>query len=205
MNHVTRQLGLTNYSEIFEAMKAFTAQRNSNTPDELWLTQHYPVFTQGQAGKSEHILKQSKIPIVQSDRGGQITYHAQGQLVLYTLIDIKRAGIGIRHMVRLLENSIIAILSTLNITAYADPKAPGVYVAGKKIASLGLRVRQGRTYHGLALNIDMDLSPFQLINPCGYAGLKMTQVSELTSEFDVVQIEQQLSNNIHSAIRCINQ
>lgn len=189
---ITRSLGITDYSETFAAMKTFTRQRTKETADELWLTQHPAVFTQGQAGKPEHLLQQAEIPVVQSDRGGQITYHGLGQLILYTLIDIKRAGIGIRQMVSLLENCLIAVLSELNIVAEADPEAPGVYVEGKKIASLGLRVRQGCTYHGLALNVDMDLSPFQSINPCGYRGLQMTQVSQLTELFNFRDIEQRL-------------
>lgn len=196
MSIITRQLGLTDYLETFNKMKAFTQQRDEHTADEIWLTQHHPVFTQGQAGKPEHLLQQPDIPVIQSDRGGQITYHGPGQIVLYTLIDIKRAGIGVRQMVSLIENSIIATLTELGITANADPEAPGVYVAGKKIASLGLRVRRGCTYHGLALNTDMDLSPFQLINPCGYQGLKMTQISELCETVDYSHIEQRLARHI---------
>ncbi len=181
---ITRQLGLTHYNDTFADMQAFTAERNAETPDEIWLTQHHPVFTQGQAGKPEHLLQTSNIPVVQSDRGGQVTYHGPGQIVLYVLIDIRRAKIGVRKMVSILEDSIIDTLATGDISAYAKPDAPGVYVDGKKIASLGLRVRKGCTYHGLALNVDMDLSPFQLINPCGYQGLQMTQVSELSPHFN---------------------
>lgn len=196
----TKHLGVTDYVETFSEMKTFTAARDDTTPDEIWLTQHHPVFTQGQAGKPEHILQHQEIPIVQSDRGGQVTYHGPGQLVLYMLVDIKRAKLGIRQMVSLIENSIIDTLSELHIAAKADPEAPGVYVDGKKIASLGLRVRQGRTYHGLALNIDMDLAPFQYINPCGYQGLQMTQVSELTKTFDSETIEQSLIEYINKGI-----
>ncbi len=183
-------------------MKAFTAERRSDTPDEIWSTQHHPVFTQGQAGKPEHLLRQSDIPLVQSDRGGQITYHGPGQLVLYTLIDIKRAGIGVRQWVDALENSIINTLSELGIRAKADPKAPGVYVDGKKIASLGLRVRQGRCYHGLALNVEMDLAPFQLINPCGYSGLQMTQVSALTKQYSIQGLEKRLIDYLAECCLC---
>ncbi len=187
-----RQLGVTPYAETLAAMQAFTAVRTPETADELWLTQHLPVFTQGQAGKAEHLLKSGDIPVVQSDRGGQITYHGPGQIVLYTLIDIKRAGLGVRDMVCLIENSLIETLATWGIEAVAKADAPGVYVAQKKIASLGLRVRQGRTYHGLALNVDMDLSPFQCINPCGYQGLQMTQVRDYVADADSRSIENTL-------------
>ncbi len=187
-----RQLGLTPYAQTFAAMQAFTAARTPETADELWLTQHLPVFTQGQAGKAEHLLKSGDIPVVQSDRGGQITYHGPGQIVVYTLIDIKRAGLGVRDMVCLIENSLIETLAMWGIEAVAKADAPGVYVAQKKIASLGLRVRQGRTYHGLALNVDMDLSPFQCINPCGYQGLQMTQVSDYVADADSRSIEETL-------------
>ncbi len=196
MSMLTKHLGITDYRDVFAQMQAFTAARTPQTPDELWLTQHRPVFTQGQAGKPEHILRQPDIPIVQSDRGGQVTYHGEGQIVLYTLIDIKRAGLGVRQMVTLIEDSLVATLATLGIIANADPKAPGVYVQGKKIASLGLRVRRGRTYHGLALNVDMDLTPFSFINPCGYQGLQMTQVSEWVDAVDFAAIEQQLVEEI---------
>lgn len=180
----TRFLGVTDYVSTYEAMKAFTATRDGDTADELWLTQHYPVFTQGQAGKPEHLLFSNDIPVVQSDRGGQITYHGLGQIVLYFLIDIKRAKIGVREMVTLMEETLIHTLVECGVTAFAKTDAPGVYVEDngmvKKMASLGLRVRNGRTYHGLALNVDMDLSPFSQINPCGYQGLSMTQLSDFT-------------------------
>ncbi len=185
MNIIVKNLGNTEYEEIFSAMKTFTQNRTEQTPDEIWLTQHHPVFTQGQAGKAEHILNINHIPIVQSDRGGQVTYHGSGQLVIYLLIDIKRRKIGVREMVTLIEKSIVQLLNQYQITAETKPEAPGVYVNDKKIASLGLRVRNGRTYHGLALNIDMDLSPFEQINPCGYQGLKMTQLADLTASCDL--------------------
>ncbi|MDU4301640.1 MAG: lipoyl(octanoyl) transferase LipB, partial [Eikenella corrodens] len=149
------------------------------TEDELWVVEHPPVFTQGMAGKAEHLLSRSNIPVVQIDRGGQITYHGPGQLVVYTLIDFKRRKISVRELVSRLENSIIATLAEYGIAAAADPKRPGVYVEGKKIASLGLRIKRGAVYHGLALNVNMDLSPFRQINPCGYAGLEMTQIADL--------------------------
>ena len=173
------QLGLAEYSPIFHAMEVFTDARNERTEDELWVVEHPPVFTQGMAGKAEHLLARSNIPVVQIDRGGQITYHGPGQLVVYTLIDFKRRKISVRELVSRLENSIIATLAEYGIAAAADPKRPGVYVDGKKIASLGLRIKHGAVYHGLALNVNMDLSPFRQINPCGYAGLEMTQIADL--------------------------
>ena len=177
----TVQLGLADYAPVFEAMKAFNDTRNEATEDELWVVEHPPVFTQGLAGKPEHLLIRDDIPVVQIDRGGQITYHGPGQLVVYTLLDFKRRKTSVRHIVSALENSIIATLAEYGIAAAADPARPGVYVGAKKIASLGLRIKNGAVYHGLALNIDMDLSPFTHINPCGYAGMEMTQMADLLS------------------------
>ena len=177
----TVHLGLADYAPVFEAMKAFNDTRNDATEDELWVVEHPPVFTQGLAGKPEHLLIRDDIPVVQIDRGGQITYHGPGQLVVYTLIDFKRRQTSVRHIVSALENSIIATLAEYGIAAAADPERPGVYVGAKKIASLGLRIKNGAVYHGLALNIDMDLSPFTHINPCGYAGMEMTQMADLLS------------------------
>ena len=177
----TVQLGLADYAPVFEAMKAFNDARSEATEDELWVVEHPPVFTQGLAGKPEHLLIRDDIPVVQIDRGGQITYHGPGQLVVYTLIDFKRRKTSVRHIVSALENSIIATLAEYGIAAAADPTRPGGYVGGKKIASLGLRIKNGAVYHGLALNIDMDLSPFTHINPCGYAGMEMTQMADLLS------------------------
>ena len=177
----TVQLGLADYAPVFEAMKAFNDARSEATEDELWVVEHPPVFTQGLAGKPEHLLIRDDIPVVQIDRGGQITYHGPGQLVVYTLIDFKRRKTSVRHIVSALENSIIATLAEYGIAAAADPARPGVYVGAKKIASLGLRIKNGAVYHGLALNIDMDLSPFTHINPCGYAGMEMTQMADLLS------------------------
>lgn len=175
------QLGLTEYQPVFEAMKNFNANRTPNTEDELWVVEHLPVFTQGLAGKPEHILIHDNIPIVQIDRGGQVTYHGPGQLVVYTLIDFKRRKTSVRSIVSALENSIITTLAEYGISSTADPERPGVYVNNKKIASLGLRIKNGSVYHGLALNIDMDLTPFTHINPCGYAGLEMIQIADLAS------------------------
>ncbi|MCQ9325351.1 lipoyl(octanoyl) transferase LipB [Neisseria dentiae] len=174
----TVHLGLTDYQPVFEAMKTFNAGRTDHTEDELWVVEHPPVFTQGLAGKPEHLLLHSSIPVVQIDRGGQITYHGPGQLVVYTLIDFKRRKTSVRNIVSALENSIIATLAEYGIAAAADPQRPGVYVNGRKIASLGLRIKNGSVYHGLALNVDMDLSPFLQINPCGYAGMEMVQMAD---------------------------
>jgi lipoyl(octanoyl) transferase len=159
-------------------MRDFTDSRDAHTCDEVWLVEHDPVFTQGQAGKPEHVLVPGDIPVVQSDRGGQVTYHGPGQLVVYFLIDLKRKKVGVRELVSHIENLVVATLAHYGVTAYARPDAPGVYVDSAKICSLGLRIRRGCSFHGLALNINMDLSPFQRINPCGYAGMAMTQLSD---------------------------
>ena len=179
MNLQLKELGLVDYAPTLEAMKTFTDQREADTPDELWLLQHPRVFTQGQAGKAEHVLAPGDIPVIQVDRGGQVTYHGPGQWVVYLLIDIRRHNLGVRNLVTLIEQGLVQLLAEYGIEAVADPKAPGVYVAGKKIASLGLRVRRGCSYHGLALNVDMDLEPFQRINPCGYEGLQVTSMAKL--------------------------
>lgn len=180
-----RNLGLQPYDPISRAMHEFTDARDETTPDEIWLVEHHPVFTQGQAGKAEHVLAPGDIPVIQSDRGGQVTYHGPGQQVMYVLINLKRRKVGVRELVTLLENTVINTLATLGINAQARADAPGVYVQGKKICSLGLRIRKGCSFHGLALNIDMDLAPFMRINPCGYAGMKMTQVSQLVENSDM--------------------
>ena len=172
-------LGLRPYQEIWDAMRACTAARDADSADQIWLVQHPPVYTQGQAGKPEHLLAPGDIPVIQIDRGGQITYHGPGQTVMYLLLDLRRAGIGIRALVRLIEESVIGYLQELGIRAQSRIDAPGVYVDGKKIASLGLRVRGGCTYHGVALNVDMDLEPFSRINPCGLVGMQMTQLRDL--------------------------
>lgn len=174
-----RQRGLCDYEPIWHEMQAFTQQRQPDTPDELWLLQHPPVFTLGRNAKPEHLLDPGDIPVIPIDRGGQVTYHGPGQLMVYTLADLKRLGMGIREFVSALEQSVIDLLAEYQIAAYGRRDAPGVYVQNAKIAALGLRVKQGCTYHGLALNIDMDLSPFSRINPCGYAGLAVTQMRDL--------------------------
>ena len=176
-----KHLGRVEYEPTYQAMVTFTDTRSDETVDELWFVEHPPVFTQGMAGKPEHLLQHSQIPVVQVDRGGQITYHGPGQLVVYTMIDFKRRHITVRDLVSRLENSIIATLAQFGIAAHNDPKRPGVYVAERKIASLGLRIKRGSVYHGLALNVNMDLAPFHQINPCGYAGLEMVQMAELVS------------------------
>ena len=196
-----RSKGLQDYLKTWEEMKSFTENRDSDTLDELWTLEHNSVFTQGLSGKPEHLLKETQIPIIQSDRGGQITYHAPGQLIIYCLIDIKRLGIGIKKMVSMIEQSIIELLSTYDITAHTLKGAPGVYVNDSKIAALGLKVKQGRTYHGLSLNIDMDLSPYKLINPCGYSDLKVTQMRNLTDNIlSITNIKHELSEHLIDSV-----
>lgn len=174
-----RRLGLAEYEPVWRRMQAYTDQRGEGALDELWLVQHPPVFTQGQAGKAEHILAPGAIPVIQVDRGGQVTYHGPGQIVAYPLVDISRKRIGVRDFVCRIEEAIIRVLAQYGVSGERVAGAPGIYVNGAKIASLGLRVRRGCTFHGLALNVDMDLEPFQRINPCGYAGLQVTQLSAL--------------------------
>ncbi|MBP6116176.1 MAG: lipoyl(octanoyl) transferase LipB [Neisseriaceae bacterium] len=175
---IVKMLGLADYATTFEAMKTFTDQRTAATADELWVVEHPQVFTQGMAGKPEHILIPSDIPVVQVDRGGQVTFHGPGQIIVYTLIDFKRRKVSVRELVHQIENSIIDTLADYGIDARGDDKAPGVYVGAKKIASLGLRIKNGAVYHGLSLNLNMDLTPFHYINPCGYSGLEMAQIAD---------------------------
>lgn len=184
-----RQLGLQPYEPVSQAMHEFTDTRDETTLDEIWLVEHERVFTQGQAGKAEHVLVPGDIPVIQSDRGGQVTYHGPGQQVMYVLINLKRRKLGVRELVTILEQTVVNTLAELNINAYPRADAPGVYVDGRKICSLGLRIRKGCSFHGLALNIDMDLSPFLRINPCGYAGLEMTQVSSLRSGVSLSDVQ----------------
>ena len=196
-----RSKGLQDYLKTWEEMKSFTENRDSNTLDELWTLEHNSVFTQGLSGKSKHLLKETQIPIIQSDRGGQITYHAPGQLIIYCLIDIKRLGIGIKKMVSMIEQSLIELLSSYDIKAHTLKGAPGVYVNDSKIAALGLKVKHGRTYHGLSLNIDMDLSPYTLINPCGYSDLKVTQMRNLTNNIlNISDIKHELSEHLIDSV-----
>lgn len=185
---IVRQLGVQPYEPVSQAMHEFTDRRDDTTPDELWLVEHPPVFTQGQAGKAEHLLMPGDIPVVQSDRGGQVTYHGPGQQVMYVLLNLKRRKLGVRELVTLLEQTVVNTLSEYQIDAHPRPDAPGVYVGAKKICSLGLRIRKGCSFHGLALNVDMDLSPFLRINPCGYAGMEMTQMRDLAADIKTAAV-----------------
>ncbi|HKX55998.1 MAG TPA: lipoyl(octanoyl) transferase LipB [Xanthomonadales bacterium] len=186
-----RHLGLQPYEPVWRAMQAFTDARDERTADELWLLQHPPVFTQGQAGKAEHVLAAGNIPVVQVDRGGQVTYHGPGQIVAYPLIDLRRRELGVKALVCRIEEAILRVLAHYGVQAARRPGAPGIYVAEAKIASLGLRVRRGRSFHGLAFNINMDLEPFQRINPCGFAGLQVTDLSHFAPA-DLAEVEQLL-------------
>jgi lipoyl(octanoyl) transferase len=181
-------LGRVPYEPAWRAMQAFTDQRDADTADEIWLLQHEPVFTLGMNADRSHVLAPGDIPVLQIDRGGQVTYHGPGQLVVYPLIDVRRAGLGVRALVSALERSVVEYCARFGIRAECRASAPGVYVDGRKLASVGLRIRRGGSYHGLAFNIDMDLEPFQRINPCGYAGLAVTQLSDLGGPNDVAQV-----------------
>lgn len=188
---LVRRLGLMDYEPVWRAMQNFTDQRDANTADELWLVEHPPVFTQGQAGRAEHLLAPGDIPVIQVDRGGQVTYHGPGQIVAYPLIDISRSQIGVRALVSGIEQAIIDVLKSYGVDAQLKAGAPGVYIEGVKIASLGLRIRRGKSFHGLAFNINMDLEPFQRINPCGYEGLQVTNLSAFT-EVSMAEVEDRL-------------
>ncbi len=191
-----RRLGMSDYESTWHAMRDFTETRRWDTPDELWLLEHPPVFTLGQAARREHVLAPGDIPVVQVDRGGQVTYHGPGQLVAYVLLDLRRRGFGVRRVVRALERSVVDLLAAQGVTAEARPGAPGVYVEGRKVAALGLRVRRGCSYHGLALNVAMDLEPFQRIDPCGYPGLAVTQLSDLGIRWSVAETADQLQEHL---------
>lgn len=191
-----RQLGMQPYSKIWRAMQAYTNARNDSSPDQLWLLEHPPVFTLGQAGKSEHLLDPGNIPVIKTDRGGQVTYHGPGQLIAYLLLDLRRAHIGIRTLVSHLENTVISLLAEYDIIAAARRDAPGVYISGNKVASLGLRVRRGCSFHGLSLNVNMDLSPFKRINPCGYPGLSVTQLADHQIDTDMAVLGEKLSRHL---------
>jgi len=193
---VVHTLGLVEYRLTWEAMKRFTAERTAETRDEIWLAQHPPVYTQGQAGKPEHLLHPGTIPVVRTDRGGQITYHGPGQIVAYLLLDLRRWKINVRELVRLMEQAVINLLGEFGVAAQGREDAPGVYVGGAKIAALGLKIRNGCCYHGLALNVDMDLAPFSAINPCGYAGLRVTQCRELGIAAPLNELQAQLTQNL---------
>jgi lipoyl(octanoyl) transferase len=195
-----RKLGRVEHEPTWRAMQAFTAQRSAETPDELWLLEHPPVYTLGQAGKPEHLIAATDIPVVPIDRGGQITYHGPGQVVAYVLVDLRRRGYGIRELVSRMEQAVIDLLAAHGVTAERQVGAPGVYVAGAKIAALGLRVRHGCTYHGLAFNVDMDLAPFAAINPCGYPGMAVTQCRDLGVKLSLQQAEDALGHALLDAI-----
>lgn len=207
---VGRHLGLAEYASTYAAMREFTERRDADTPDEIWLLEHPPVFTQGQAGKSEHVLAPGNIPVVASNRGGQVTYHGPGQLVVYVLLDLSRRSIGIRALVSLLEQTMIATLAGYGIEAFARSDAPGVYVRSafgasveemRKLGSIGMRVSRGCSYHGLSLNVAMDLEPFSRINPCGYSGLRMTQLSELGGPDRVELVARDLEARLLSGLQ----
>lgn len=188
---IIRDLGLTDYQPVVDEMRRFTLSREADTEDELWLLEHYPVFTQGANGQPEHVLNLHDIPLVETDRGGQVTYHGPGQLIAYTLIDLRRNKSGVRHMVSRLEQTVIAMLAAYDIDAHARKDAPGVYVADSKIASLGLRVKRGACYHGVSFNINMDLTPFSYINPCGQAGMEVIDLTSLGIKLDMAEAKQQ--------------
>lgn len=200
MQPAVKPLGLVDYESTWRAMQAFTAARDEATPDELWSLEHPPVFTLGQAGKREHLLQATDIPIIPIDRGGQVTYHGPGQAVVYVLVDLKRRGYGVRELVHRMEQAVMDILAESGVQAERKPGAPGVYVGGAKIAALGLRIKQGRSYHGLALNVDMDLSPFALINPCGYPGMAVTQMRDLGIAGEAGLIGRRLAEKLAHAI-----
>ncbi len=187
-----RNLGLQAYEPVWHSMQSFTENRNSATADEIWLLEHEAVFTLGRNGKNKHILSASDIPVIKIDRGGQVTYHGPGQLTAYLLIDLKRRGLGVRELVSLIEQSIIQTLAEYQLEAYAKKNAPGVYINEGKIAALGLRIKKGCSFHGLSLNIKMDLSPFSQINPCGYENLNVIQVSDFIKDVKDAQLQQQL-------------
>ncbi len=199
MIHI-RQLGVVDYALTLASMTGFTDTRTPDTPDEIWLLQHLPVFTLGLAGDRSHILSAGDIPVVPVDRGGQVTYHGPGQLIAYTLINLKRAGLTIRGLVSALENAVIDTVAQYGIEARSRPEAPGVYVGAAKLASIGLRIRRGCSYHGIALNVDMDLEPFARINPCGFTNLQMTQLASLGGPRNLDQTAEDLSRHLTKSI-----
>jgi lipoyl(octanoyl) transferase len=194
-----RRLGLMEYEPVWHAMQMFTDNRDQYTPDEIWLVEHPPVFTQGQAGRAEHLLAPGGIPVIQVDRGGQVTYHGPGQIVAYTMIDIFRLEMNVRRLVNGIEDAILSVLSSYGVEAQRLAGAPGIYVDGVKIASLGLRVRKGKSFHGLALNVDMDLEPFQRINPCGFEGMQVTNLSAF-KKVDFTEVENRLISSLSKVL-----
>ena len=196
MSVKVRQLGEVDYQDSWQKMQDFTDTRQPDTVDELWFLQHPPVYTLGKNGKPEHVLNSADIPVINSDRGGQVTYHGPGQIVVYTLLDLKRLNLGVRQLVTVLEQSIIDVLAAYGVDSNARSDAPGVYVNDAKIAALGLRVRRGCSFHGLALNVDMDLEPFSRINPCGYEGLEVTQLKNLLADVDIKNVSADLQQTL---------
>lgn len=201
---IARHLGLRDYAQTYAEMRAFTEARTADTADEIWFLEHPPVFTQGQTGKAEHLLAPGDIPVIASNRGGQVTYHGAGQLVVYPLLDLHRRGLGIRALVSLLEDVMIQTVAGYGVVAFARPDAPGVYVdcgsEVRKLGSIGLRVSRGCSYHGLSLNVAMDLEPFSRINPCGYAGLHMTQLTELGAQLSVAEVSRDLDRVLRECL-----
>lgn len=201
---IVRHLGVQDYATTQEKMQQFNVERTPETADEIWFLEHPPVFTLGTNGKPEHLLNPENIPVVQSDRGGQVTYHGPGQLIAYVLLDVKRKKMGVRNLVTALERTVIKFLAKHGIEATADPKAPGVYVQGEKIAALGLRVKQGGCYHGLSLNVDMDLSVFDRINPCGYPGMQVTSLKKLGINVSMQQVTFRLMKELCMQLNILN-
>jgi len=197
---VVRRLGRTDYATTWHAMQRFAEERTASTPDELWLTEHSPIYTLGLAGRREHVLRDNGIDVVKVDRGGQVTYHGPGQLVVYPLLDVRRRGLGVRQLVMALENGISALLASWNITAVGRRDAPGIYVEGRKLASIGLRIRRGCSYHGLAFNVAMDLEPFRRINPCGYRGLEVTDLRTLGVSLELRNAAELLAPHLLGAL-----
>jgi len=197
---IIRQLGLQTYLPIWQAMQYFTDNRDAETADEIWLVEHQAVFTQGQAGKEEHILMPGDIPVVKVDRGGQVTYHGPGQQMMYVLLNLKRNKLGVRTLVTALEQCVVNTLQEYAINAYPKADAPGVYVNAKKVCSIGLRIRKGCSFHGLALNVNMDLSPFQRINPCGYAGLEMIDCAQLDGPNTLAEVGTKLTDHLSALL-----
>lgn len=199
----TRDLGLTSYEPVWRAMQSFTDERDEETADEIWFCEHEPVFTLGLNARKEHLLAPGDIPVVQIDRGGQVTYHGPGQLMIYPLIDLRRAKLGVRDLVTALERCIVDLAAEYGIEAAPRKDAPGVYVAGTKLASVGLRIRRGASFHGMALNVDVDLEPFSRINPCGYANLQMTDLKRLGGDSDLAVVREKVTTHLmdHLGIR----
>lgn len=198
---IVRQLGRQDYMPVWQQMQRYTEQRDGDSSDEIWLLQHPSVFTLGRNAKAEHLLDTGDIPVIPIDRGGQVTYHGPGQLIAYTLLDIRRLGMGVRQVVSAMENAVINVLHEYDIQAEARSDAPGVYVEDAKIAALGLRIRQGKCYHGLSFNLDMDMQPFSRINPCGYQGLAVTQLADHVTNLDWSIVEQQLIRHLQQQLQ----